>query len=467
VDSSKVDVQKSKVRRPTTTGTVIDAATSQPVRGYSYVLRPAARAQTTQWQQHTLKHIKDAAPFTIDARRTWDVTEVRVWCDGFRPATAQVKRGQDAELTFKLERDRGVSGRVVTPDGAPADGATVALATVTTEPAIVANAQLRLSGSASAVGAAPTLTADDGSFTLPSEIRSRARRSGPHQRLGRGGTARVGQAARAAPVGAPPRPTLARRQARRRGVGGVGVALEPNRATAVSRRSPACGWNWKPMPTGDSPPIRLSRRSCTSVRWCASARAKAVASSASGRRWNYASRPNHHDHAGRRRPAGRWGDSLPADGHAGTDWSKHPFRVFIRAPHIGFPGDDVQWKAQGRFFQAAGSGRYHRDITPDADGHFRIEALPQGDYQISGIYLTGSRGGFEMPPMDGGKSDDPLDLGELRVGNPPRQRSSRGLDGRRYCLLRAGTAVSLDVAPPPPRASPARSPSPASPASPA
>ena len=105
---------------------------------------------------------------------------------------------------------------------------------------------------------------------------------------------------------------------------------------------------------------------------------------------------------------------------ADIDWSKRKIHVRIDAPHIGFPGDEQMWKAQAAFLQAAGGDRYRQEVVPAPDGHFRIARLPQGDYEIDGVRLGGRQGRFEVKPMEGGKSDEPVDLGDLKELAPPK-----------------------------------------------
>ncbi len=397
------------------TGTVVDSATGKPIRDYSLVLRPIERSRSNSiWQQHTLKHVRDGSPFTIDTRRMWETTEIRVWCDGYRPATAQVKRGQDAQLTLKLERDPGVSGRILTPDGKPGAGATVALATVTTEPSVV-GAQLHLGSSASCVGAAPALTGDEGTFTLPSEI-DPARLIAVHA----SGWAE-------AELRELNKPVVLKPWARIEGVLMLGDKLAgADWAVSVSRSSqpgrddeaPVARF-WYEINTDDRGRFVVDTIVAAHVHVCP------LASIGPGRTCTVHGagtmmdlRPGETSRitlGGVGRPI--VGGVVGADGK-GIGGTRGTFRILLRAPHIGFPGDDAIWKAQARFLEAAGSGRYHREVIPDADGRFRIDALPQGDYQIVGLPVISRNGGFVVEPMEGGRSDQPLDLGEMKVRPP-------------------------------------------------
>jgi hypothetical protein len=76
------------------------------------------------------------------------------------------------------------------------------------------------------------------------------------------------------------------------------------------------------------------------------------------------------------------------------------------------------WKAYTEFLGGDRAKVYTRDFTPAADGTFRLDNVSQGSYQLIGPVRFGSR--VVVPPMPGGKSDEPLDLGDLPFhGEPP------------------------------------------------
>src|SRR5438552_16388418 len=97
----------SSASRAGITGTVVDAATGRPVRDYSFIRRDGQRPRESIWQQHTVKHVR-AGPFAIADQRLWQATQIRFWADGYRPVVVDVKRGRDADLAIKLERDSGL-----------------------------------------------------------------------------------------------------------------------------------------------------------------------------------------------------------------------------------------------------------------------------------------------------------------------------------------------------------------------
>jgi hypothetical protein len=68
----------------------------------------------------------------------------------------------------------------------------------------------------------------------------------------------------------------------------------------------------------------------------------------------------------------------------------------------------------------------HRDVSPSfsvsvaSDGKFRIDDVPAGDYELN-LYFSEHDAGrvsqspFTVPPMEGERSDEPLDIGEIRL----------------------------------------------------
>src|SRR5687768_16104908 len=147
------------------TGSVMDAQTGAPIQTFSTVARPDNPRSI--WQQHTVQQHTDGH-FAI-TRRLWESSQIRVWADGYRPGIATVKRDDPRKLEFRLERDPGLRGSVVNENGKPVAGATVALATFTSEPTI-SKGKMTLSGSATKMGLKTVETAADGSFVLPGEI---------------------------------------------------------------------------------------------------------------------------------------------------------------------------------------------------------------------------------------------------------------------------------------------------------
>ena len=95
------------------------------------------------WQPHTLRIGKDGTLlWPLD--KGYDEMALRVEADGFVPQMSPwIKKSEGArDLSFTLARDEGIRGRVLTPDGRPAAGATLALAMVQRD-AVIENGKLR------------------------------------------------------------------------------------------------------------------------------------------------------------------------------------------------------------------------------------------------------------------------------------------------------------------------------------
>jgi hypothetical protein len=94
-------------------------------------------------------------------------------------------------------------------------------------------------------------------------------------------------------------------------------------------------------------------------------------------------------------------------------------RVHPRAPHIGFPGDEAQWRGFAALQKSPLGKIVFRDLVGvDADGSFRIEGLIPESYQLivneSGKGLRGGAS-FHLKPTAEGNDAKPQDIGEIRV----------------------------------------------------
>lgn len=104
-------------------------------------------------------------------------------------------------------------------------------------------------------------------------------------------------------------------------------------------------------------------------------------------------------------------------GHlAGRDsWDGVVMHFHPRAPHVGFPGDDEQWKAWGEFQKTdIGPIFFRANLKPNADGTFEIPGVLPGDYQ----FFVDSNGGYRQFTVEMEKPDAPnetLDLGTIGV----------------------------------------------------
>jgi hypothetical protein len=108
-----------------------------------------------------------------------------------------------------------------------------------------------------------------------------------------------------------------------------------------------------------------------------------------------------------------------------SDWSGVRIHVEPEAPHIGFPGDDVQWDAYAQFLASPAGKSYQRyDVEVRHDGTFRVEGLPAERYQLLAMELRNGKavaqiGGTEfaiVPPL-AGPTAEAIDVGEIRVSS--------------------------------------------------
>jgi NAD(P)-dependent dehydrogenase (short-subunit alcohol dehydrogenase family) len=103
-------------------------------------------------------------------KRAWELTVLRIGADGYLPFLTRPIRRSEGELTLdvSLTPDPGIVGKVLTPSGAPARGAVLAVCTWTNEVG-VERGTLRYSGHGQRLGRLGT-TADDGTFRLRGEV---------------------------------------------------------------------------------------------------------------------------------------------------------------------------------------------------------------------------------------------------------------------------------------------------------
>ncbi len=152
-------------------GTVVDAATNQPVTDYKIIYGMKwSLDQSINWQYSTggeFEVSQNANTFEATFHQNYPWLAVRVIADGYLPAdsTAFAPDGKDAAFTFKLEKGAPVKGTVLNVDGKPLKGATVILALSGSNMQIQNGAlpqwQLRQAMTAE--------TAADGTFSIPAQ----------------------------------------------------------------------------------------------------------------------------------------------------------------------------------------------------------------------------------------------------------------------------------------------------------
>ena len=143
---------------------VTDAETGMPIKECSVVPAPWRKGPTT-WQGQYRRQLISTDVFSM--RRGWDPTALRIESAGYMPQIAgPLPRQTDHVLKIQLRKDPGIRGKVVSPDGKPVAGASVALCTWTRE-VRVNNSQIRY---AREDRFKLLTTKADGQFQLPAEI---------------------------------------------------------------------------------------------------------------------------------------------------------------------------------------------------------------------------------------------------------------------------------------------------------
>jgi hypothetical protein len=93
------------------------------------------------------------------------------------------------------------------------------------------------------------------------------------------------------------------------------------------------------------------------------------------------------------------------------EWSKSP--------------EGKAWQEEYDAYQQKDNQGPQITAAPHSDGIFRLDDLPSGAYTMR-VYFDGNSAGqligykFVVPPMEGDRSDEPLDIGEIRLEKNPR-----------------------------------------------
>jgi len=141
------------------------------------------------------------------------------------------------------------------------------------------------------------------------------------------------------------------------------------------------------------------------------------------------------------------GRLLAPPGFAGpVDWSEYPPQVHTKIPRPNMPnrwlvmttGERQAWiqawlnSDEGRAYQQAGQVKpeiQYYAVLPGPDGSFRVEDVPSGQYQLDmtlderrtngtsvvSYPLAHVERDFTVPEFPSGRSDEPLDLGNLEL----------------------------------------------------
>jgi hypothetical protein len=82
-----------------------------------------------------------------------------------------------------------------------------------------------------------------------------------------------------------------------------------------------------------------------------------------------------------------------------------------------------EWQKQSQEHQKIRDASPYFNASVHSDGKFRIDDMPAGDYELSVFpdeHITGMvrRHQFTVPPTEGERSDEPFDLGQIRLEKP-------------------------------------------------
>jgi hypothetical protein len=386
-----------------TTVSVIDAQTLKPIDRFFTVMMPAKSSGAT-WQIHTRK-AHTGGHFIVDHARIWSAADIRVWAPGHKPSILKLDMTSAANAEVWLKPAIPFKGRVIDQNGKPVQDAQVALASEFS-PVHINEGHLKLHHPAAPGSAAIVRTSADGTFELPGDeevaVVAVAHESGL-------ALVKIGDATD--PIKLQPWAHIE---------GHVLMGTKPAAGWQVSfnRSIPAgSGYAWVSSwetqicdakgryKTGPLIPGNLQ----ASVAVKNDASFSMVASVTTfvdvkpGQTLNLTL-------GGKGRPV--IGRLIGSDGKPAANrklWIRPP------SPHIGMPGDQEMWEAESIFHTACAGVRYSQEVVTDASGNFRIERLPQGSFEIDGAWnLPYEKNHFEVKPMEGGTTDDPMDLGDLR-----------------------------------------------------
>ncbi len=145
------------------TGTVVDADTDAPIEKFEIVqgMRYNGRNNRIHWERYNIKQGRQGK-FNVKYTEPRPEHLVRIEAVGYRPVVSRGIKSDEGlvELEFKLEKGTGPSGVVTLPDGSPAAGVEVVMASGNS-PTSIQN------GSAVHSEGVKVVTDEDGQYQLP------------------------------------------------------------------------------------------------------------------------------------------------------------------------------------------------------------------------------------------------------------------------------------------------------------
>jgi hypothetical protein len=400
----------------TVSGRVFDAVTKEPIRQFRVILG-AKSSHTVMWQPHRIADFEGGRFDLPPDEQAWEQTWYRVEAEGYRPSVSRSVRSTEGvvALAFALLPDAGRTAVIRTPEGAPAVGAQAAWSTH--------------SRFATARGATIHLAADErlGARVVTADAKGRLRFA-PEWDAGLIIVAHTSGYAELSPAALAASPIVVlRKWCRVEGQWLVGTKPAASRPVRLYRggyvnENPLCEWDARAVTDASG------RFVCDQV-----VAGQLVIDplfteggdehSVHGLARTIAVRERQVTHVslgGPGRPlVGRF--EPPKDLGLPIDWSRVHVRLALRAPHIGFPGDDELLRIYGAFLESAEGKAYYRNGLPVGhDGSFRVEDVPAGEFQLF-IWVAGPAVGRPDDAMDyavGGKSFEVEPAPPDRPGEP-------------------------------------------------
>ncbi len=378
------------------------------------------------WQPHTCRIGKEG-DYTWPLDKAYDEMAIRVEADGYAPQVAWpvLKAKGRQHIVFQLTEDKGVAGRVLTPDGKPAAGATVALG-LAQKDIVWEGGKIRGDGEPLPDKPGdrwrrPTFvkTDDDGRFHLPMEYDPAAvlivHESGvrelaydvwqksPEVTLQPWGSI-AGQVLWKDKPGGERDVTMS---IHRDDYGYPGMIASYAR-TKSDKEGKFSFDKLLPGQTQISLPIKASSGDSSASEMILNGMFQHAKIGTTG--------PTAVLLGGQGRTV--QGKLTGLDAWEGVTYHFHP-----TAPHIGFPGDDAAWKAFSELRASLAGPFLFRDKQPvSKDGTFTIENMLPGNYQLfvsaPGFTNYAASVQFKVDPEVPGQKPASLDLGEIKVTKP-------------------------------------------------
>lgn len=406
--------------------------------GVSGEFEKRSERPVVNWQPHTLKVGKDG-DLLWPLAKAYDEMALRVEADGYQPQIWYWIRKQEGpqHIVFQLAEDKGIAGRVLAPDGKPASGATIALALAQRD-AVLEEGRLRHADSPPADNPndqwrRPIFAKTDaeGRFTLPSEIEPAALlvvhesgvrelaydawRKAPDMRLQDWGRIEGRVLWKDKPGADEPVSLTVHRD----DYGYPGMVGQHSR-TKTDREGRFAFERVLPGHVQLSRPIKATEGNAGGI-------SEVIMD---GMFTHLQVKPGEPTQA----VIGGQGRQLTGKLTGRDSWEGVTLHMHPNAPHIGFPGDDEQWKA----FSALQSGPlgpllFRDKITPAADGTFTIDNVLPGLYQVF-VSAPGveNYAGYKQVRVEAeiaGVKPKLQELGEVQVkGKEPAKPAEKGAE---------------------------------------